>query len=385
MVNPTPPEPPSSRRVTRDEWMAIFIALGVMGGIGAWVANRGDRAWTIDRSPSQAIETATESLQTGALESQSDAEAETGLFSFDFAGESSEAPNGETEARVERETASAASLEPVDGEPSSTPVSDRRTVREAISEREDETDETARETEPAATASPTPATGETTEPAATASPTPATAPPPPARVDPNLPEAETPVNFTDVPEGYWAKPYIDAMSARNLVEGVEGNLFLPETAVTRAQFAALVEQVFEERNATRDPIDFNDISNQYWAVDAINEAVRLGFLKGYPGQKFQPDKPVTRFEVLLSLSSGLGFETPENPDAVLAAYADGDTVPQWAKTAVAAAANAGLLDAYPNQGQLDLDRSATRADVTAMTYRALVQAGEAEPLDSANP
>ncbi|PPT06701.1 hypothetical protein CKA32_005405 [Geitlerinema sp. FC II] len=373
MVNPTPPEPPSSRRVSRDEWIAIFIALGVMGGIGVWALGDRDRTWTlVETAPSDAIASPSEPRQES--ESETETETPTGEIAFDLGEPETDTPDLETEAESDTEIGRQS-----DREIASTPASERDPNRDASGDTEGAFP----------TSSPEPISPETTLETTPEPPTPETptetATAPPAQVDPNLAEPGTPIGFVDVPEEYWAKPYIDAMSARNLVEGVEENRFAPEEPVTRAQFAALIGRIFEGRTSSSEAIAFNDISGEYWAVEAINEAVRLGFLKGYPGQVFQPEQPVTRFEVLLSLSSGLGLESPENPDAVLGDYTDRDTVPDWAKPAVAAAVNAGLLGAYPDNRELDLDRAATRADVTAIAYRALVQAGEAEAIEPANP
>ncbi|MEL6229003.1 MAG: S-layer homology domain-containing protein, partial [Cyanobacteria bacterium J06627_3] len=83
------------------------------------------------------------------------------------------------------------------------------------------------------------------------------APEPPAQVAQPAAEPETPaepvapplevtqevLEFSDVPDDYWAKPYIDALSERdvfdgNIVDGVaEADTFQPDTPISRAQLA----------------------------------------------------------------------------------------------------------------------------------------------------
>jgi hypothetical protein len=189
-----------------------------------------------------------------------------------------------------------------------------------------------------------------------------------------------PIDFADVEAGNWAKPYIDAMSARGLIEGVASDRFAPEEPVTRAQYASLVQQVFEGNNGVRDPLDFEDVNDDYWAASDIDTAVRLGFLSGYPGAEFRPEQSISRLEVLLSLRAGLNLDDPDNPDQILQAYGDRQTVPDWAKSPISAAIEAELDRQPPNAQDLDLERPATRAEVTAMFYQALVRAGYAEPL-----
>ena len=190
----------------------------------------------------------------------------------------------------------------------------------------------------------------------------------------------TPIDFTDVEAGNWAKPYIDAMSARGLIEGVERDRFAPNEPVTRAQYASLVQQVFEGNDGVREGLEFDDISDDYWAASDIDTAVRLGFLSGYPGAEFRPEQSISRLEVLLSLRAGLNLEDPDNPEQILQSYGDRQTVPDWAKSPISAAIEAELDRQPPNSQDLDLERPATRAEVTAMFYQALVRAGYADPL-----
>ncbi|MFP4320639.1 MAG: S-layer homology domain-containing protein, partial [Phormidium sp.] len=190
----------------------------------------------------------------------------------------------------------------------------------------------------------------------------------------------TAIEFTDVEAGNWAKPYIDAMSARGLIEGVERDRFAPDEPVTRAQYASLVQQVFEGNDGVREGLEFDDVSDDYWAASDIDTAVRLGFLSGYPGAEFRPERSISRLEVLLSLRAGLNLDDPDNPDQILQTYGDRQTVPDWAKSPISAALEAELDRQPPNSQELDLERPATRAEVTAMFYQALVRAGYAEPL-----
>ena len=190
------------------------------------------------------------------------------------------------------------------------------------------------------------------------------------------------VTFVDVPDGYWAKPFIDKMAQLNVLQGVDGESFQPDEPITRAQYAALIAEVFTQSDR-QISLPFGDLADDFWARPAIDAAVRTGFLSGYPGQVFRPDEPITRMQVLLSLNSGLELPPSARPaDDVLDVYGDRQQIPEWAVPAIAATTEAQIVVSPEDDVTLSPDRPATRAEVISMVYQALVQQGEAESLDS---
>jgi hypothetical protein len=74
---------------------------------------------------------------------------------------------------------------------------------------------------------------------------------------------------------------------------------------------------------------------------------------------------------------------PALPKQVLKAlYVDADQIPKYATNRIAAATTAGLVVNYPEPKQLNPNARATRADVAAIVYQALVQAGRLDPIKS---
>jgi len=59
-----------------------------------------------------------------------------------------------------------------------------------------------------------------------------TTPTPTPRSAPRTSPPGQPINFLDVPQDYWARPFIDALSARGIVSGFAGDYFRPERPVT---------------------------------------------------------------------------------------------------------------------------------------------------------
>jgi parallel beta-helix repeat protein len=184
--------------------------------------------------------------------------------------------------------------------------------------------------------------------------------------------------FADV-QGYWAQTYIQALAAKNIIAGFPDGTFKPNESVTRAQFAAIVSKAFSP-TPQRPPVEFSDVSRNFWAYQAIQTASRGGFVAGYPGGVFQPQQQIPRVQVLVSLANGLKLSS-DNPSA-LSVYTDASQIPSYATGPVAAATQRQLVVNYPTPNQLNPNRPATRAEVAAFVYQALVNARRAEAIPS---
>ncbi|WP_121971311.1 S-layer homology domain-containing protein [Leptolyngbya sp. BC1307] len=191
-------------------------------------------------------------------------------------------------------------------------------------------------------------------------------------------QAQTqPTVFSDVPANYWAHDYIAGLARLNIISGFGDGTFHPNESVTRAQFAAILRKAFlQSQPTTAQP--FTDVPPNYWATEAIYAARSAGFLSGYPDNRFAPNNFITRENALISLANGLKY-AEGSPDA-LSAYQDVDSISNYALPGVRAAAQANLVVNYPNLDQISPYRPASRADVAAFVYQALVKAGRAEPL-----
>lgn len=185
--------------------------------------------------------------------------------------------------------------------------------------------------------------------------------------------------FGDVPEGYWAKAYIEALASQNIIAGFPDGTFKPNDPVTRAQFATIVTKALTPP-VKRAGINFRDVANNFWAYGAIQSAYRSEFLAGYPDGRFQPQQQIPRVQALVSLANGLGF-TANNQNA-LSVYSDAAQIPNYAIGPVAAATTRQLVINYPTARQLNPNRPATRAEIAAFVYQALVNAGRVQPIAS---
>ncbi|MEM9769950.1 MAG: S-layer homology domain-containing protein, partial [Cyanobacteria bacterium P01_D01_bin.71] len=59
-----------------------------------------------------------------------------------------------------------------------------------------------------------------------------------------LSPVRSPLSFTDVADAYWAKPYIDALTARDVLNGLPDGTFAPDRPLSRAELATQVAKAF---------------------------------------------------------------------------------------------------------------------------------------------
>ena len=183
----------------------------------------------------------------------------------------------------------------------------------------------------------------------------------------------TAANFVDI-QRHWARPFIEALAQENLINGFSDQTFRPDQPVTRAQFAAMIQQAFDENNVQL-PRDFDQAATDYWTsrdfgnTRSSNRQLRLS-------------DPLPRVQVLVALANGLRLSPRGSVENTLNIYKDAAKIPSYAREAVAAATQEGLVVNYPDVTYLNPTQSATRADVAAFIYQTLVNEGVLSPISS---
>ncbi|MEA3571300.1 S-layer homology domain-containing protein [Paenibacillus phoenicis] len=186
---------------------------------------------------------------------------------------------------------------------------------------------------------------------------------------PGEPHLHAAGGFPDVKQGHWAKVAIDSAVAKGYFKGYADGNFKPNGTVTRAEFAALLARVAKAEESEVTGHSFSDLSG-HWSEAEVERAVSLGFIQpsDYPNG-FQPNTPITRFEMAKWMTSGLAA----NNDDFKQALEDTKTtvipvreyfkpgIPQSKSSYVAVALGTKLMSGYPD-GSFGLDKKATRAE-----------------------
>ncbi|MBY5310157.1 DUF1565 domain-containing protein [Aphanizomenon flos-aquae CCAP 1446/1C] len=170
---------------------------------------------------------------------------------------------------------------------------------------------------------------------------------------------------------HWAFAFIQELVKLDIIKGYPDRTFRPDATMTRAQYAALLVKAFDPPSK-RTAINFKDVSANFWAFQAIQQAYQGQFLSGYPNNTFAPNQNIERVQVIVSLVNGLGLSASNT--TVTTSFEDQAKIPSYAKDEVVTAVQKKLIVNYPITKQLNPTRDATRAEVAVMVYQALVDA-----------
>lgn len=179
--------------------------------------------------------------------------------------------------------------------------------------------------------------------------------------------------------GNWAEPFIRALVAKKIIKGYPDGTFRPDQPLTRAEFAALLNQAFDLQ-PVRGASKFNDIPTKHWGVAVIQKAYQSGFLAGYPDNTFAPDRNITRIQSLVSLTNRSKLTPSGNLD-LNTVFGDVAQVPSDGQNSLVAATQRCLAVSkeYDSTklpgGNFGPNTVATRADVAAYIHQTLVAAG----------
>ena len=187
-------------------------------------------------------------------------------------------------------------------------------------------------------------------------------------------------SFADIASNYWAQDFIAELVRLDIISGFPDGTFRPNEPVTRAQFAAMIRKAFEKTKIRN--VSIRDVSSRHWAYNAIEEACETGFLTVNSANNFNPKQNLSRLEVLLALTQGLNYSVNGSATNILQFYNDASAIPVNVRPLVAAATQRGIVVNYPNVELLNPNQIATRAEVAAFLYQALVSTGETVAISS---
>ena len=200
--------------------------------------------------------------------------------------------------------------------------------------------------------------------------------------EPSETDTPPPLDISDVPPDYWAYPYIVSLYERGLLPDLPEGQLNPDQEMTRAEFAALLNSSFVKNEPVQRSLSFSDVTPDFWAVVAIDQVVDAGYMTGFPDDTFKPNELVPRYQVLVTLATGLDLAAPGDVDGLLNRFNGGNDLPDWSKAKVAATIDRNVIVNHPEPQDLAPQRPATRAEIIVMIHQALLAQGEVDPIES---
>ncbi len=185
--------------------------------------------------------------------------------------------------------------------------------------------------------------------------------------------------YTDMDENHWAYQSIKFLTEVGVVVGYPDGTYKPDIPVTRAEFASMAIKALgqEDASVTQD-IHFSDIEPSFWAYDIIRRAVYFDLIPDAEGQRFRPYESVTRAEAITIAVNALTTQQISEQraqDIIAKSYEDYTQMPAWFLIAAGKAQLLDLIIVMPgNEGKLEADRPANRAEVAAILYKMMQEA-----------
>lgn len=196
----------------------------------------------------------------------------------------------------------------------------------------------------------------------------------PRPVNPTEPPKETaapkptePGRFSDLGGYEWAKPYIESLGKKGIINGFGDGTFRPGDAVTREQFVQMIVSAMGFTGS--EEIAFADVPPEHWAYEAIGTAVENELIRGISATEFGTGLAVTRQDMAViayravEKSSGL----KEKPGLSLD-FADSAEIADYAAEAVRYMQWAGVINGV-GENRFEPENVTTRAAAAAVISR----------------
>lgn len=184
------------------------------------------------------------------------------------------------------------------------------------------------------------------------------------------------VSFPDV-QGHKNQQAIEALTAKEIINGMPDGNFLPNATMTRAEFAAIVVRALELNQ--QETAVFRDVKSGAWYSGWIGAAYQSGIVKGTSADLFTPNSTITREEAatMVARAAAVLLQNSEQAQSVqivpkgkelMAQANDGSQVSAWAETSVAYCLGSGIMESGEN---IQPQKSILRCEIAQMIYNML--------------
>lgn len=183
--------------------------------------------------------------------------------------------------------------------------------------------------------------------------------------------------FRDMPApSIWSHAGLDYCIYHGYIAGTSATTVTPDGECTRAMIVSILYRVQGEPAKVNGyelkklAPPFDDVERGCWYTDAIWWAKLTGVVSGMSPSTFAPDDPITRAQLAVILYNYTKQFAPESltETGSLTGFPDADSVPSWARTAMAWAVGNGLISGVGENGvsYLRPEGCATRAQVATI-------------------
>ncbi|WP_440113509.1 SwmB domain-containing protein [Paenibacillus sp. QZ-Y1] len=188
--------------------------------------------------------------------------------------------------------------------------------------------------------------------------------------------ASHPVSYRDM-TSHWAKDVIGELSAKWIINGQNGTLYVPDQQISRAEFATLVAKGlglpgdYLSAQQFKD-VRYGDVSGAY-----IGAAAKAGIIKGNTDGTFRPDSLINREQMAIMMVRALDYAgqptvLKSSSASTLSKFKDNNKI--QSKDSVAKAVQEGIIQGMTST-TFEPQGNADRAQAAVMLKRVLDKLG----------
>jgi len=170
--------------------------------------------------------------------------------------------------------------------------------------------------------------------------------------------------FADV-AGTWAQEYIQKLTAKHVITGVDSQHFRPNQKISRADFVTLLVRA-SGLQAKEGASLFNDVASNAYYGGYVTVAAELGLIQG-SGGSFRPQAEITREEAAVVIDRWMSYLHNSSASTAETDFTDSAKISPWAKEAVNRLQTQNVINGKGNH-QFDPQGELTRAEVAKMIY-----------------
>ncbi|OZQ61345.1 hypothetical protein CA600_25510 [Paenibacillus sp. VTT E-133280] len=169
--------------------------------------------------------------------------------------------------------------------------------------------------------------------------------------------------FTDVSPSHWAAGPLQRWSANGIISGYDDGSFQPGKEVTKAEFAAIMNRIFNYQEQS-DKLPADVLATDWYKSD-IAKGIAAGYLSSDKNNNIYPSHALSRAEAALSLEKVFRFNTDKSSTA---GFTDLNGISDETAKAIAALSSAGFIKGYPG-GLFKPEGGITRAELAQLADR----------------
>lgn len=177
--------------------------------------------------------------------------------------------------------------------------------------------------------------------------------------------SSTGLPFTDVPAEAWYYNELAYCYGKGIAKGTTDTTFSPNQVVTRAQLATFLYRMAGSPGVSGKTEPFTDVSDSFWAHDAIVWAYNAGVVKGTTATTFDPNSPVTRGQAVTMLCRYSGEKSSSNS---YSQFKDASSIPTEFCGAVSWAVDNNVVQGYQD-GCFHSNYALSRAQMVVILAR----------------